>query len=273
MPALDAAELLAAHDAELRLFSAEPPEGVEIERDGPLQRLFGLGPRGLILYRDLGGLDGAELDALIARQVEVFASRGEPFEWKLFSHDRPADLAGRLAAAGFVPEDTETVVIAAVADVAGVPRLPEGVSLREVSSRGELERIEALEHAVWQNDQSWVADALEAEQAADPDGVAIVLVEAHGEAVCAAWARFERGSEFATFWGGATLPAWRGRGLYRATVAYRATLAAARGVRYLTVDASDESRPVLERLGFAAVTTTTPYVWSPAADRPRPHRS
>jgi hypothetical protein len=29
------------------------------------------------------------------------------------------------------------------------------------------------------------------------------------------------------------------------------------------VDASDDSRPILERLGFVAVTTTTPYVWSP----------
>jgi hypothetical protein len=29
------------------------------------------------------------------------------------------------------------------------------------------------------------------------------------------------------------------------------------------VDASDESRPILERLGFVAVTTTTPFVWSP----------
>jgi tetratricopeptide (TPR) repeat protein len=51
---------------------------------------------------------------------------------------------------------------------------------------------------------------------------------------------------------------------YRATVAYRARLAAERGFRYLETDASDDSRPILERLGFAAVTTTTPYVWSPS---------
>jgi hypothetical protein len=37
----------------------------------------------------------------------------------------------------------------------------------------------------------------------------------------------------------------------------------ARGIRYLEVDASSESRPILERLGFDAVTTTTPYIWSP----------
>jgi len=48
-------------------------------------------------------------------------------------------------------------------------------------------------------------------------------------------------------------------------VARRAQLAVARGVRYLQVDASDDSKPILLRLGFRAVTTTTPYVWSPGA--------
>ena len=49
------------------------------------------------------------------------------------------------------------------------------------------------------------------------------------------------------------------------SLAHRARLAAERGCRYLEVDASDDSRPILERLGFVAVTTTTPYVWSPPA--------
>jgi GNAT superfamily N-acetyltransferase len=70
-------------------------------------------------------------------------------------------------------------------------------------------------------------------------------------------------TKFATLWGGATLPQWRRRGIYRAIVAYRANLAAGRGFRYLETDASDDSRPILERLGFTVVTTSTPYVWSP----------
>jgi GNAT superfamily N-acetyltransferase len=76
--------------------------------------------------------------------------------------------------------------------------------------------------------------------------------------------RFEGETEFATLWCGATLPNWRRRGIYRATVTYRANLAAARGFRYLETDASDDSRPILERLGFTAVTKTTRYVWSPS---------
>jgi GNAT superfamily N-acetyltransferase len=264
----DVSELLAAYDAQVRDRVPDPlPTGVTVVRDGPLLRFRGLGGRGFVVYRDLGGLEGAELDELIARQVRVFAERGERFEWKLHGHDRPVDLPQRLLAAGFVPEETETIVIAPVAGIAGEARLPEDVSLREVTSRVDFERIAALEQAVWgdEDQQSWLVEMLESERAVDAAAIAIVVAEAGGSVVCAAWIRFEGGTEFATLWGGATLPAWRRRGIYRATVAYRATLAAERGFRYVEVDASDDSRPTLERLGFTAVTTTTPYVWSPAS--------
>jgi GNAT superfamily N-acetyltransferase len=266
----DVSELLAVYDAQVRDRVPDPlPRGVTVERDGPLLRFFGLAGRGFVVYRDLGGLEGADLDELITRQVRVFAERGERFEWKLHGHDRPEDLSQRLLAAGFVPEETETIVIAPVADIAGEVRLPEGVSLREVTSRVDFERIAALEQAVWgdEDQQSWLVDMLESERAVDADALTIVVAEAGATVVCAAWIRFERGTEFATLWGGATLPKWRRRGIYRATVAYRAMLAAVRGFRYLETDASDESRPILERLGFTAVTTTTPYVWSPPTIR------
>ncbi len=262
----DVSELRAAYDTQVRSHVSDPlPKGVSVERDGPLLRVFGLAGRGFVLYRDLDGIEGADLDELIARQVRVFAERSEAFEWKLHGHDVPADLAQRLRTAGFVPEEMETIVIAPVAEIATEKRLPDDVSLREVTSRSDFERIAALEQAVWgdADEHGWVVDMLESERAADPDSLTVVVAEAGANVVCAAWIRFERGTEFATLWGGATLPEWRRRGIYRATVAYRANLAARRGFRYLETDASDDSRPILERLGFTAVTTTTPWVWSP----------
>jgi GNAT superfamily N-acetyltransferase len=258
--------MLDALDAQLRGTMAYPlVEGEQIERIGPLLCLFGGPGGGFVDYRDLAGLEGAELDELISRCIGSYAARGERFEWKLYAHDRPADLAQRLLAAGFVPEERETVAIAPVASVAGEPVLPVGVALREVTERGDLDRIATLEGTVWEDDRSSLADMLEGERAVDPDSLAIVVAEAEAEAaiVCAGWVRFTRGTEFASLWGGSTLPAWRHRGIYRATVAYRANLAAARGFRFLTVDASDDSRPILERLGFVPVTTTTPYIWTP----------
>jgi GNAT superfamily N-acetyltransferase len=265
---VDRSELLAAYDAQLRGRDPDPlPEGVTVETDGPLRRYHGLfGPTGggFVGYRDLDGLTGAEVDELIARQIRVFDERGERFEWKLHGHDRPLDLAERLRTAGFVPEEEETVVIAPVDAIAGRPRLPHGVSLREVSERADLDRIAALENEVWGHEHGALAASLEAEHDADPQALAIVVAEARDTVVCAGWVRFERGTEFATLWGGSTLPAWRGRGIYRATVAYRANLARHRGLRFMEVDASSDSRPILERLGFVPVTTTTPYIWSPA---------
>jgi len=91
------------------------------------------------------------------------------------------------------------------------------------------------------------------------------VAESADEFVCAGWVRFVSGTDFATLWGGGTLPEWRRRGIYHALVAYRANLAAARGFRFLQVDASSESRPILQRMGFVAVATTTPYIWTPPA--------
>ncbi|NUP19725.1 MAG: GNAT family N-acetyltransferase [Streptomyces sp.] len=99
--------------------------------------------------------------------------------------------------------------------------------------------------------------------AAAPDEISVHVAEADGEVVSAAWLVFRAGTGFASLWGGSTSAEWRGRGIYRALVATRAALAVARGVTYLHVDASDDSAPILRRLGFEGVTTTTPYIWSP----------
>ena len=142
MQASGADELLIAYDTQLR---ARVPDrllmGESVEQDGPLLRFSGGPGGGWVLYRDLGGIEGAPLDALIARQIGVFAERGERFEWKYHGHDLPADLPERLRTAGFLTEDTETIVIAPVTDIAGEPCLPEGVTLREVTHRSDFERI------------------------------------------------------------------------------------------------------------------------------------
>lgn len=55
------------------------------------------------------------------------------------------------------------------------------------------------------------------------------------------------------------MPGWRGRWVFRSLLALRAALAAARGYPYLQVDASPDSRPILKRLGFTELATTTTH--------------
>ncbi|MEU1536487.1 GNAT family N-acetyltransferase [Streptomyces fagopyri] len=254
-------ELRTAYDARLR--GVTPPGGnVRVEKDGPLTRVVGW-HRGFVTGpRDLG-VRGPELDTLIARQRDFYAARGEAFEWKTRAHDLPADLTDRLTAAGFVAEDTETVLIGRSADLAADPILPDGVTLRRVTARSDLERIAALESTVWGEDSSWLADDLGARIENAPESTIVLVAEARAEVVCAAWLVLNDGIDFGGLWGGSTLEEWRGQGIYGAMVAHRAQLAAAREVPYLYVDASADSTPILTRLGLHVVTRTTPYVWSP----------
>ena len=69
------------------------------------------------------------------------------------------------------------------------------------------------------------------------------------------------GTDFASLWGGGTLPDWRRRGVFRSLVAHRAAIASAAGFRYLQVDAMPDSRPILKRLGFVELATTTPFIY------------
>ena len=122
-----------------------------------------------------------------------------------------------------------------------------------------------MESEVWGSDCGFIGDHLAGRRVTVPDRLAIYTVEAAGQVVAAAWVMLQADGQFASLYGGSTLEAWRGRGIYRALVAVRARLAAEHGYKYLHVDASEDSRPILQRLGFTAVTTTTPYVWSPSA--------
>jgi hypothetical protein len=270
--ALDPARLRDAYDRQLRAYlPPRLPDGMAVDHDGPLLRITDPTDRGFLLYVDLGGLTGAALDELIARQCAVFTARRQAVEWKWHSHDLPADLTGRLVAHGFTAEPAETVVIGLAGPLADDrPDLPTGVRLREVTARHDLERIAAMETQVWGADRSDQADALAREIAADPGTITVVVAEAGaadpdpGTVICAGWIRYVPGTGFATLWGGSTLLKWRRRGVYRALVAYRAALAVDRGYAYLQVDASDDSRPILQRLGLVPVATTVPYVFDPA---------
>jgi len=264
--ARDKAEFLSAFDAQMRgpLAMAMPEGGAE-EMDGPIYRSWGWAPRGFVMPRDLSSLDGARLDALIERQIDFFAKRQQPFEWKTFSHDQTAGLIGRLVQAGFLAEERESLVIGRVADINLTAQAPPDVTLREVHTRLDTDRMAELLALVDGDDRSFLGEAFFKDVAANPGDVVLLVAETAGQVVSTARVNLVPGSQFATLWSGSTHPEWRHRGIYRAMVAYRGRLAAERGLRYLQVDASEQSRPILERLGFLTVAETTPYIWSPPA--------
>jgi GNAT superfamily N-acetyltransferase len=271
MTAIDPDAALGAYDEQVRR-SKQPPHPdwqVELASQNRVLRL--VAPAGTehgchVIWSDL---DESDAEEVIAEQVAYFRGLGRSFEWKWFGYDRPDDLRVRLERAGFEAEQDETLVVGEVAQVvqrsAGAP-VPEGITLRHVRSDdldADLAGILALNRSVWGEDLTWLTDELRRELTETPDDVRVHVAEADGEIVCAAWVRFHHGTDFASLWGGSTLPRWRRKGIYRALVGRRAVQARDRGFRYLQVDASDASRPVLARLGMHRLTDTTPYRWKP----------
>ncbi|MEU7874865.1 GNAT family N-acetyltransferase [Dactylosporangium sp. NPDC049140] len=250
---MDVNEILAQFDRDIRQRPQEGP-GAVVEREPGVVRVVGAadGWTG-ITWSGLGGLDA---DAVIAAQIRRFADAGLPWEWKLYSHDEPADLADRLLDAGFEPGPAEALLVAEVGVLPQDAAPPDGVRLVPVTDADGAELVVRIHDEVFGGDHSAIGRTL----LAQPDEVKAVVALAGDRPICAGRVELHRGTEFASLWGGGTAPEWRGRGVFRAVVAYRAAQAAAAGFRYLQVDATDDSSPILQRLGFRRLATTTPFV-------------
>jgi GNAT superfamily N-acetyltransferase len=91
--------------------------------------------------------------------------------------------------------------------------------------------------------------------------VSIYLAYADGVPVSYSRTVFHDRSPFADLCGGSTLAEYRGQGLYTAMLAARVQEARTRGVRYLAIDASPMSLPIVRKHGFQYLTSTQPFLW------------
>jgi GNAT superfamily N-acetyltransferase len=259
---MDSASALALFDRQLRRDHQGEGPGDRVSRVGDVVRLVSSGGAGWcgVIWSDLRA---ETADAAIAEQVRYFTELGREFEWKLYSHDAPADLGDRLLKAGFVPEASEALMVAAIADLPTEVVLPEGVRIEPVTNAVGVKMLTSVHDDAFGRPSPRMEQQLLRQVAEDPDSLIALVVMAGDRPVCASRLEIHQGTEFASLWGGGTVPEWRSKGIYKATVAYRARIAAARGCRYLQVDASDDSRPILARLGFESLSTTTPFNYVP----------
>jgi GNAT superfamily N-acetyltransferase len=248
-------------DSQVRQSRRVADEGAAIELDAGVLRYVAPGTQtSCIVWSQL---TPESADTVIATQRDHFTARGTSLEWKYYDYDLPADLPERLVAAGFVPHEPELMLVAETSAIEAEPVLPDGVRLVPVTDAAGVEAMMAVHDEAFGQRSADLAERMLAQLRHTPELVQMVVAMAGDEPVSAARIEFVEGTDFAGLWGGGTVPAWRGRGIFRALVAYRAGLAAARGYRYLQVDALPTSRPILQRLGFEPVASTTPYVWTP----------
>lgn len=251
-------EILALYDEDERIHASAP--GMRREVDGPVVRLVMEAEAEGLSYISYSSLNEANADEAIARQIAYFQVLGSSFEWTLFGHDNPPNLGQHLVAAGFEKEETGALLALALAGAP--PRLlaPITADIRQVTKISELETVRALLQTVWDEPFAWFIPRMSRYLA--PNGyVSIYLAFIDGRPASTAWAFFPQGSRFVGLFGGSTLEAYRGRGLYTALLAARVQEAKRRGRQFLHVDAGEMSRPILQKQGFVLLTETTPYMW------------
>lgn len=187
---------------------------------------------------------------MVAGARELAASHGLQCVWLLDPDARPSDLPDRLAAGGILPEEELAVmVLPAGAD----PATPDP-RVELVDALGDAETFRAAESAqaaAFGHEPAPRQDGRFADARADPRR-RFVLARVDGEPAGAGWATVYEDGAFLN--GGAVVPRFRGRGVYRALVAARLQMARDAGVAGVGVQALPEtSGPILARLGFVEV--------------------
>ena len=139
---------------------------------------------------------------------------------------------------------------------------PPGVAIVPVVDEQGVASFISVNDEVFGGENAWVGKVLLADMACQPRMTRAVLAIAGDTPIAALRLELAPGTDFASLWSACTLPAWQGRGVFRSLLADCVAHAAENGFRYLQADAFPDSEPILKRLGFVELGTTTPFIYS-----------
>ena len=193
----------------------------------------------------------------INNELAYFKQLNQSFEWKTYDTDSPADIGERLLAHGFQQGEPESFMVLDLDSIH--TEFDEPDYIIEVSDLAGIKDAITVQEQVWGGDMSDRLIQLFSAKKNTPEGISIYVIYDQGAPVTSGWIVYNGTSPFAGVWGGSTLSAYRGKGYYSALLHKRINDAKKKGKRFLTIDASDMSRPIVEKYGFALIATTTPY--------------
>jgi len=241
-----------------------PPEpGIRFETHASIVRAIGH-----YAWIVNSSLTEANADRAIEGEMAHFTASGLEVEWKVYGHDRPSDLGARLAAHGFESGETETLMVFDLSQDIDAGVRP-GIEIRRVRDEAGLDDLVAATSAAFGRDERRRIDLFRTRLGDGTPGLFVAYVD--GAPAAAGRLEMPVGRSFAGLWGSGTVPAFRGRGIYRTLVAVRAREAKRGGYRHLYVEARTTSRPILERLGFTPLRAVTGWTLrSSGGALPRP---
>jgi len=213
----------------------------------------------------LSELEPRDTDRVIAEVIAMYAATAHPVKWWVGPWTKPAGFGPRLTSLGFA----SWAVRGMTCDTSRIQRPAEGVAVDEVSEaeldayvdaairgwslppeQAAVERQTCLRalRASPRHAHFFVA-RIAAELAAT---AAVVVIDNHGYLLATQ-----------------VLPAFRGRGVYRALVGARLAFLAQRGITLAVTHAREAtSGPILEHLGFETVFRSECYLREPTVRSP-----
>ncbi len=252
---MDIPQLLAFYDADVRARPGARP-GLAVERVDGVVRL--VGQFNFVCWWDV---TDEEAPAAVTRQAAHFRELGETLLWRVHDHDRPKALPDLLAQNGFRPDPPGTLMIF---DLAGDldPGASPGVDVRQATTPASVADFAAAADRAFGDTQASERSRVYAAHLDNPD-LSLFVAYLGAEPVASARLETTPGQAFGQLFGGGVAPEHRGLGAYRALVQARADEARRRGLKYLSIEARETSRPILQRLGFVPVGRETTWVLSP----------
>ncbi|WP_076590789.1 GNAT family N-acetyltransferase [Vibrio ostreicida] len=208
-------------------------------------------------YISFFDFDESLTTSIVKEQIEYFSARNLNFEWKTYSTDTPSNIGKVLLDSGFEQEESESFMVLALSKSTNTTF--DESHIKEVSDSQGIGDAIRVQEQVWGGDLDWQYAYLMKLKEQSPESVSIYVVYVNGQPVTSAWLTFNGDSPFASIWGGSTIKAFRGNGYYSLLLNKRISEAKARGIQYLTIDASDMSKPIVSKHGFKVVATTTGY--------------
>jgi hypothetical protein len=198
-------------------------------------------------------LDESNADAVIQEQIDYFKQIEHPFDWKVYDYDAPSDLRERMVAHGFEQEDPDAVMVLDLHEAPPILLAPPTIDVRRLSERDQLSDVIQIEAKVWNDNFDWIKKRL-GDHMEIPGYLSVFVSYLDGNPGCAGWIYYHPNSQFASLWGGSTVSEFRKQGLYTAVLAARVQESIQRGYRFLVIDASPMSRPIVAKHGFELLT-------------------